>query len=491
MKRSASEERSDSGKDQPDGVRHPDWFDMQGLVLSGYPDQDQAQYLLYTIDPGNVGLARLWLQRIFPAITRASRYTQTHLRSKVNIALTATGLAKLVGPDSETSNPARIDAGDFDAVAARLQGFPDAFVEGIARSTHRSRILGHTGTNDPTQWAWGGPKRPVVDVLLMVFADKHQSLDACVQAVQPPYPAMTPAGNLKPALRLGVANRREHFGFADGISQPILVGSDDAERFPESMHLTALGEIVLGYSDSTGNLRCGSTVCANCRLGRNGSYLVLNQLEQDVRAFWEFAHAHTMHHGQPDPAAAAQLASKIVGRWPDGTPLVPYVNRDDNEFGFANDPYGYGCPLGSHVRRANPRDSFENANEMRPDSVSSNRHRIMRRGRSYGSLFEASAPTDERGLYFICLNADLEQQFEFVQQNWINNTGFLGLNDERDPLIGDRQAPHANNTMTVPALPAPVCTSALNQFVSVRGGEYFFMPGLRAIDYLASVDNGR
>src|SRR5262249_39633173 len=149
----------------------------------------------------------------------------------------------------------------------------------------------------------------------------------------------------------------------------------------------------------------------NSRFGENGSYLVLNQLDQNVRAFWDFAHAHTKQHGQHGAAAATELAAKIVGRWPDGTPLVPYVNRDDNEFGFGDDPYGYGCPLGSHVRRANPRDSFANTNEMRPDPVSSNRHRIMRRGRSYGPDFEKS-PDAARGLYFVGLNADIEQQFE-------------------------------------------------------------------------------
>src|SRR5262249_30520149 len=150
-----------------------------------------------------------------------------------NVALTATGLAKLAGPDSE-AELAKIDQGHIDAVAARLSCFPNAFVEGIAGNAHRSRILGHTGTNHPGHWAWGGIKRPVVDVLLMVFAEKDKSLSQCVQDVAPPAAAMTPAGDLECTLRLSTAARREHFGFADGISQPILVGSNDSERFPES-----------------------------------------------------------------------------------------------------------------------------------------------------------------------------------------------------------------------------------------------------------------
>jgi hypothetical protein len=117
MKRSAKQTGSDTRKD---AVRHPDWFDMQGLVLSAYPDQDQAQYLLYSINPGKVDGARLWLNRILTSITPASKYTHTDSRSKINIALTATGLAKLVGPDSEaTSTPSQHGCRVFPTLSSK------------------------------------------------------------------------------------------------------------------------------------------------------------------------------------------------------------------------------------------------------------------------------------------------------------------------------------------------------------------------------------
>ena len=182
-----------------------------------------------------------------------------------------------------------------------------------------------------------------------------------------------------------------------------------------------------------------------------------------------------MVNGRRDADAERRLAEKIVGRSVDGTPLVPYANVDDNEFVYAEDPYGYGCPLGAHVRRANPRDSFENNNlPFEP----ANDHRILRRGRSY-ICQDGNTGSLERGLLFLCLNADLERQFEFIQQNWINNPAFAGLSDECDPLIG--VPPAADDVVfTMGGLPARQRVG-LQRFVTVRGGGYFFLPGIAAL----------
>src|SRR5207344_3373875 len=134
------------------------------------------------------------------------------------------------------------------------------------------------------------------------------------------------------------------------------------------------------------------------KFGRNGSYLVLRQIEQDVPEFWRF-----MRQNAKSRVAAARLASKIVGRERDGTPLVPNTNRDDNEFGFAEDPYGYGCPIGSHMRRANPRNGFANNSEPAAVATTANRNRILRRGRPYGPrIDDPRAPAEaKRGLMFL------------------------------------------------------------------------------------------
>ena len=455
----------------PESVELPDWFDMQGLLLSAYRGLRQARYQLFRINQGQNDFARMWLRRLRPDITPGLKYEHSFRRCNFNIAMSATGLAKLVDVSTRFSP-------DVDEVAALLPGFSQPFVEGIAGDDHRSRILGHVGTNSPDRWSWGSGRTPV-DLLLMVFA-APDDLQAAVDYAAPPPGVMTaiPTDIPLPPTLAWPANGpiREHFGFVDGISQPILAGTDEAEQFPESNHLSALGEFVFGYKDGAGET-CLPMLKDHCTFGKNGSYLVLSQLAQRVPEFWDF-----MHRQATDPNEATHLAAKVVGRWPDGTPLVPYVNRDDNEFGFSEDPYGNGCPIGAHIRRANPRDSFLNTNHPVDSPISSNRHRILRRGRSYGERYSEERQNGDtpRGLYFICLNSDIERQFEFIQQNWINNPAFFGLAGERDPLISGRRTAR----MTVPGAPAPVCVSGLDQFVVVQGAQYFFLPGLRALEHL-------
>jgi Dyp-type peroxidase family len=280
------------------------------------------------------------------------------------------------------------------------------------------------------------------------------------------------------ARRLSDAKGREHFGFADGISQPILQGSTDAQRFPESPHVTALGEFVFGYRDEHGATSGPADGAA--AFARNGTYLVARQIEQHVGEFHAFCERATLSNGAPDPEAASRLEAKIIGRLPDGTPLVPNGDRRDNDFGFAEDPFGYGCPVGAHVRRANPRGSLGNQNvPHEPD----NAHRILRRARSYGSSYHPGVLDSGRGLLFLALNADIERQFEFIQQNWINSPSFNGIDGERDPLVGGDVVPH--QTFTIPGVPAPCRIHNVPRFVNVVGGQYFFLPGKQALLSLA------
>ncbi len=450
----------------------PEWAEMQGLVLSAYPHLDQAAYLLYRIKSRE--LTKRWLAQQFEHVTSAFRVSPESRRPlNMNVAFTWSGIK---------------------ALCESPQYFTDAFQEGIHGGAHRRRMLGDLDESCPTTWKWGGPDSPV-DVLVMLFVDEQDSLDKRISEYCPPSGAMASVAFVE-ARRLKEAEGREHFGFMDGISQPILEGTTDAERFPESMHLTALGEFVLGYPDATGKalgrrddagrMDPLPSVRGCPDFGLNGSYLVLRQLYQDVAEFRRFTSDRGLVDGRRDPEAARQLASKIVGRWPDGTPLVPYANRDDNEFAFGEDPYGYGCPIGAHVRRANPRDSLENTNlPFTPP----NNHRILRRGRSYGNppAEEFERDDTDRGLVFLGLTADLERQFEFIQENWINNTAFAGLCNERDPLIGSRCGEaDRSETFTIAGLPAPQRLHDVPRFVTVKGGQYFFMPGLKALKQLVA-----
>lgn len=172
----------------------------------------------------------------------------------------------------------------------------------------------------------------------------------------------------------------------------------------------------------------------------------------------------------------------MLGRWQDGRSLVRHAYPDegqgiDNDFTFQReDPQGFACPFGAHIRRANPRDSIDtdSANQL----TLSNRHRILRVGRPYPAP-GGGLP----GLMFMCLNADLERQFEFLQQTWILGSAFHHLGNEQDPFLGHNSG---IGVFTVPTPTGPVRLPDVPDFVRVRGGGYFFMPGRTSLLWLAS-----
>ena len=255
--------------------------------------------------------------------------------------------------------------------------------------------------------------------------------------------------------------------------------------------------------------------------GFNGSYLVFRQLKQNVPEFWKYIDKETQDRNKiSNPEARDRLAAKMVGRWRSGAPLVMSPDKDNPDlknadtFGyFKQDPLGEKCPMASHVRRTNPRDSpLErtrlNAKGAEISLKDANKHRIIRRGRAYGNPINKSMePQDvldagnnektrkDRGLNFICFNANIGRQFEFIQHTWINNPKFSELYSEADPLMGPiPEKKEATSTQkeifgrfVAPGDSIRERVSGLKRFVDVVGGAYFFMPGIKAIKYLAKL----
>jgi Dyp-type peroxidase family len=345
----------------------------------------------------------------------------------------------------------------------------------------------------------------------MLFASDREHITAMCAEV----PAAFPADGVAEIARLDTSDLddREHFGFRDGISQPMI---PEFGRRGSDANTVRAGEFVLGYlneygllsesptvprtSDRTGRLPAGAHGGGQVDFGRNGSYLVVRQLSQDVRGFWNYLDAATKDSdGVSDPPARTRLGAKMVGRWPNGAPLALAPDAEDsgladaNEFGYHQiDADGYRCPYGAHIRRANPRDSLDPKPGTDESLAVNKRHRILRRGREYGPPLTEEAiwqspvgDEPERGLYFICLNADIGRQFEFVNHTWVNSPNFAGLYDDPDPLVGP---PHDNGaTFTVQATPIRRRYLGIPQFVTTRGGAYFFLPGIRATRYLANL----
>ncbi len=486
-----------------------DFEDTQGLARYGFGGLKKARYALLRVR--DAAAARSWLASA--PVTNAVELPEAPATA-LQIAFTAEGLTRLGVP------------------ATVVGGFSQEFLGGMTEPS-RSRRLGDVGDDAPSKWDWGRDEATTPHVLAMFFAKGSVDLDGFVDRVTGP--RWDEAFELSAMLETSDLEEHEPFGFKDGISQPEI---DWHQRYDTSgPHIqytnnVALGEFLLGYRNEYGKYTNRPLVDGDAAsqsllpaedaphrkdVGRNGTYLVMRQLQQDVRAFWRYVAAQC----GGDFAAADKLAAAMVGRTRDGEPLVPVGQRpvsgvaknlDQNQFTFEDDPAGNACPFGAHIRRSNPRNADYvgrpsalgrliaalgfGPDGFRDDLTSAVRfHRILRRGREYGSelspadaLGPEPANESERGLHFVCLNANISRQFEFLQNAWTLNAKFSGLDAENDPVLGNRTAVDGSaiSEFSIPrdgALRRRV--SAMPRFVSVRGGAYFFLPGIRALRYFA------
>ncbi len=493
-----------------------DFNDLQGLVRFGHAHLSEARFLLLNVIDAEA--ARSWL-RTAP-VTTAATVNQLPDHA-LQIAFTAPGLRALEVDESV------------------IGGFSEEFVAGMTGDDNRSRRLGDVGNNNPEHWDWGGTPTETPHLVLMLYT-RAGGMEMWQDQVQGP--GFSTAFQLHTGLETIMSGPREPFGFVDGISQPKIDWqhnlSTDLHERDRYVNLLAVGEVVLGYPNEYGlytarplldpvldphaqQLPVAEDQPELRDLGCNGAYLVLRQLGQDVPGFWQFV----------DRAAGAdveqreRLAAAMVGRQRDGSQLVDPAQEPvkgiegdgprarANNFTFDNDPHGQLCPIGSHIRRANPRtgDFPVGVSGMitrlvrifgfgrrhpQDDLVASARfHRILRRGRAYGPALPSEeavkpdAPVDDRGLQFVCLGANISRQFEFVQNAWLMSAKFAGLPTESDPLLGNREPllnGEATDRFTLPQADGPTrCITGLPQFVTVRGGAYFFMPGIKALHYIA------
>jgi len=457
-----------------------DRADIQGNILRAYGKAyDRTSYVFTHLEDPAGG--REWLGGLLSQVTSDQERPDPKLRpdETLNVAVTYSGLQALGVP------------------ADVLKGFSDEFRAGMAA---RAEILGDTGESAPENWE-DGLGTGQAHILVTINALTSQLLERALDALKAGVEAAAGVTIVyhQPAQLLDEV--REHFGYADGFAQPAIVGVSEHKLgggIPEEgkWRGLALGEFILGYEDED-SLPPGRRLPSAPAepLGRSGTYMVFRKLAQDVALFRKTLREAAALYENGDEE---KLAAKVVGRWRNGTPLVsspdapiPGFDREDmsnNAFRYLDtDIDGARCPLGAHIRRANPRDAL-GWEGLDDSGLLAYRHRIIRRGMPYGPSLPEDAVEDDgedRGLVFVCFNASISRQFEGVQTQWINDGNAFHLGHDKDYLLGDSST---TNKMTIQGKPPdpPFFLAPQAAFVKTRGGEYLFVPGLRALSAIAA-----
>ena len=433
--------------------------DIQSGVLRPRPNPYAAVYVLFRIDERKAG--RELIRRIRPVVASAAHPGSPAGDTWVSVALSFQGLKALGVPQ------------------ASLDSFAPEFQQGMAA---RSRILGDTGESSPEHW-----EKPLgsaeVHVVLTALAPDTEQLEAALARAREEYHKISGITAIWRQKCHALPTEKEAFGFRDGISYPAVDGSGIPGSNPHEQPLKP-GEFVLGYPDEMGD---APTIPKPDVLGRNGSYVVFRKLHQRVAAFRQYVKANSSV-----PEDEELVAAKMMGRWRSGAPLALYPLHDDPELGAdphrnnaflfqEADAIGYQTPCGSHIRRMNPRDA-DVAGVVRI-------HRMIRRGTSYGPRLPDGVLEDdgvERGLIFAFVGANLGRQFEFVQSEWMNDGSFFGGGTTKDPVSG---ANSDADPYSFPRRPLARRLKGLSRFVVTRGGEYCFLPSLRALRWLGELES--
>lgn len=406
------------------------------------------------------------------AVTSVARHDELHHATGGPVPTTAVGL---------TPTGLRL-AGISTRAHDALSG---SFTAGMRAAADR---LGDRYRSDPSHWSppfrpeGDPPGLPAVHAVVLRYGDgplaplvaDGRRLPDGVTALATTWDGARRAGDTEP------------FGFRDNLTEPAVDGAGWHGGPPEvtpgngawdpeagRWRAVAAGELVLGEVDESGAV-AGLPDAAH--LERNGSYLAIRKLEQDVAGFAAACAAWAAELG---PGwTADEVAAQLVGRSRDGCPVGRH-GGPSNDFLYRDERFGpVGVAPSAHIRRANPRDDMAFAEHVVP------RHQLWRRGLPYGE-----PGSGDEGLLFLACCADLRRQFEFVQSQWLQDGDRFGLGAERDPLTGQRDDPHHDRSASIDLLRDGEHTRirrALATFVTTRGGEYVLLPSLSALALLGS-----
>ena len=510
-----------------------DLFDIQGDVVRpygrfGFP---VARYVFFNIREG--AEARAFVAEIAAQVTTAATWDQgpnpiPRPQATTNIAFTYQGLKELELP------------------RAALIGFPEEFVMGMKQ---RKDILGDDGPSSPEHWdpIWRAnrEKDRTKDVHIFLSINgqspelveqRYQALIALVDKYSKGIALLTghrgddgaedlPYQDVHAVVENGQITSKEHFGYTDGIGDPYFEGLADApervlgrgkQMADGTWAPLATGEFILGHIDEA---REYPPAPKPNLLSRNGTYMVYRKLHENVASFDQLLERESKNY----PGGKELLAAKFVGRWRDnGAPLVSApdaaskqewdarfkanagneaeMDRMLSDFTYDGDMSGAKCPFSAHIRRINPRASLEfkqgdnpgamvcNPGAFDTPGALANRRRILRRGLPYGEAKDRSTDRGNHGIVIMMLNADINRQFEFVQQQWINYGNDFKAANDKEILLGNHSKEYPSKAV-IQVDPdsdqVPYFVRNIPRLVETRGGDYFFVPSLTALRMIA------
>lgn len=449
---------------------------IQGNIVKGHGRDFTAHLLLrFGDDPAAV---RRWVTGVADRVTTAAAARRStaawHAAGGAGepfamVLLSADGYRQLGFTDDQLPAPSGAFVGPRDEEYFRF---------GMKEQAGRPRPF-----NDPPAAEWEEPYRGRIDAMVLLADDDEQRLCDVRDTV-----AASCAGGVVDLLTVehGRVLRTkfprgtlviEHFGFQDGVSQPIMIRQDaEAEMARRgSAHWDPTAPLALALVREPG--------------GGLGSFMVFRKLEQDVAAF----------RGALDDLAVqacrsvGEIGAMAVGRFEDGTPAVPTVipdpvahpTEDPNDFHYDQDPDGSRCPFHAHIRKTNPRGDVPR--EIGAPAAFERARRVVRRGITYGERPDlvdggvSGKPATGVGLLFMCFQGDLDQFA--IQQEGSDAEDFVRAGVGVDAVIGQ-------NVGAVPQTwPSDgTVTFTMANFVRMRGGEYFFAPSVVFLRGLAGAE---
>ncbi|MFE5582210.1 Dyp-type peroxidase [Kitasatospora sp. NPDC056531] len=489
--------------------------EIQGDILAGFKKDNVSVLFLKFEDATR---ARDWLRRLTPQISTTREVAA--FNEKFSEARQASGgddpkslTATWLGVSFTYEGLRMLATTDPFPTAPPVGSGLEAFKEGSAQ---RAGALGDSGDNSPENWLFGNGKNQPVHALLKISSDTENGLKAAVEAqrIAAAECRVLIVYQQNAQTLLGSRRGKEHFGFKDGISEPGIKGFDKPDPAkPEEQdghpgtRMIPAGEFVCGLENDPFSFPKDQYP----EWSRNGSFQVVRRLAQDVPGWWSQVSVKLRELRQakavPDTATAEWLAARMVGRWRSGAPVCKHQFQDspndpasanDNDFDFRDDLEGLVTPLWSHLRKTSPRAGLQEAPDKPAlDAGVLDGRRIMRRGTPYGAPFDPASegpggPDDPRGLLFICYQADIQRQFEFIQADWMDQPNFPPNRDSggtvppghadprpvpgKDPVT--QEAPDVDFESRGPDGLIHHTPVSFQQFVQTTGSVYAFMPSL-------------